>query len=80
MSHFYGTLQGNRGEATRQGSKKSGIETSTASWEGAIHTRAFYNEETGNDWVRVTLGQWMGRGQSPSKILYYGPIGEYNPQ
>lgn len=26
MSRFYGSIQGNRGEATRQGSKDSGIE------------------------------------------------------
>lgn len=36
MSHFYGTVQGNRGEATRGGSKNSGMDTATASWEGSV--------------------------------------------
>lgn len=79
MSHFYATIQGSRGEATRQGGKKTGIHSSTASWAGAIHVRAFFNEEKQEDWVRVELGQWAGAGEYPAKVLYVGPLGRYDP-
>ena len=36
MSHFYGTLQGSRGEATRCGTANSGLVTYAAGWKGAI--------------------------------------------
>lgn len=72
MSHFYGILQGNRGEATRCGSKDSGMETYCASWDGAVRCMAYVDEETGQDFVRVELTQWQGRGTY--KVLYNGPI------
>jgi hypothetical protein len=72
MAHFYGTLQGCRGEATRCGSKDSGMSTYCASWEGAVHCEAFIDPDTGMDWVTVTLTPWQGRGTS--KLLYSGPI------
>lgn len=36
MAHFYGSIQGQRGEATRLGSKNSGLTAITAGWTGAI--------------------------------------------
>ena len=38
MAEFYGRLQGNRGEATRCGSKDSGIHTTAESWTSVIRT------------------------------------------
>lgn len=73
MSHFYGTIQGNRGEATRCGSKESGMETYCASWKGAIRTYAWFNKQQNEDWVRVTKTPWQGQGEE--KLLYEGPIG-----
>ena len=72
MSHFYGTVQGNRGEATRGGSKNSGLTTNTASWEGAVMSHVWYNEEKGEDWVTVCLRPWQGVGSNID--LYRGPI------
>ena len=72
MSHFYGTLKGNRGKATRQGSKASGVVTYTASWKGAVRVMAWYNEETGKDMVDVSFVSWHGAGSS--KLIYRGPI------
>ena len=72
MSHFYGTLQGNRGSATRCGSKESGITTYTASWEGAVRTAAYYDEQTNTDMVIVELVPWHGAGTE--RRLYSGPI------
>ena len=73
MADFYGTLQGNRGQATRMGTKKTGIETYTASWKGAVRAHAYYNSAKKTDWVRVELTPWQGNGIS--KVLYEGPIG-----
>lgn len=75
MAHFYGTLTGNRGEATRCGTRESGMATSTASWSGAIRVCA-WSDPTG-DMVIVEMVPWRGHGES--KILYRGPIGEYRP-
>lgn len=36
MSHFYGSMQGNRGAATRQGSKNSGIEAHVRGWNVGV--------------------------------------------
>jgi len=75
MSHFYGTLQGSRGEATRCGTKKSRMETYCASWHGAVRCCAYvHKNEKGveEDWVRVELTPWQGRGSN--RLLYDGPI------
>ena len=73
MAEFYGTLQGTRGRATRLGGRKSGMEVYAASWKGAVRSKAFYNPEKKEDWVRVELTPWQGAGVN--KLLYLGPIG-----
>ena len=77
MSHFYGTIQGNRGETTRGGSKDSGLTTFAASWKGAVRVDVFVNQDTGEDVARVALVPWRGRGIN--RILYEGPVGELRP-
>jgi hypothetical protein len=62
MSHFYGTLQGARGEATRAGSKGSGIETYAASWKGAIRVNVFHDETSGVDRYAIHQTRWHGAG------------------
>jgi hypothetical protein len=74
MSHFYGTLQGSRGEATRGGSKDSGMTTYCASWEGAIRCQAVHDKISGKDMVRVEKVTWQGAGEN--KLLYQGLIGK----
>lgn len=73
MSHFYGTLQGSRGQASRCGTKKSGMVTYCASWSGAIRCHAYFNDK-GEDCVRVEKTTWHGYGDN--KILYEGKIGK----
>lgn len=75
MGYFYGTVRGRRGEATRCGTKDSGMETACASWEGAVRCNAYFNEDEGEDWVHVILGEWEGRGEKAAITLYHGPIG-----
>ena len=72
MSHFYGTIQGNKGEATRCGTKDSGMTTYCASWDGAIRCSAYMKD--GKDHVRVEKTTWHGVGEY--KLLYDGPIGK----
>ena len=62
MSQFYGKLQGNRGEATRCGTAKSGVVTHAASWKGAIRT-VVYVDDQGRDAYRVEMIQWQGAGE-----------------
>ena len=43
MAKFYGTLQGNRGEATRCGSDR--IDVSAQSYDGSVMVSLWYNED-----------------------------------
>jgi hypothetical protein len=73
MSHFYGTLKGARGEATRCGSASSGITATVASWSGAIRTM-LYVDDAGNNCYRVMETPWHGAGQT--RVIAEGVIGE----
>lgn len=53
MSHFYGDIQGNRGEATRGGSKDSGVDGHIRGWHTGARVECFYDEDSGKDMVRV---------------------------
>ena len=72
MSHFYGTIQGARGEATRTGTKNSGMVTHAAGWGGAIRVDV-YQDENGNDMFRVSLGPWQNSG-GRSRTLAIGRL------
>ena len=74
MAQYRGTLTGQRGSASRLGSKKSGLSAHVASWQGAVDVDLWHNDETGIDMVRVTLCQHMGAGQFPPRVLYDGPV------
>ena len=76
MSHFYGALQGGRGQATRCGHKSSGINTVAASWDGSVSVNI--EHVNGEDVATVSLAPWHGNGVS--KVLYRGPVGEYKNQ
>lgn len=77
MSYFYGVLQGQRGEATRTGSKSSGIHATAASWSGAISVRIFHDEASGKDIYEVYQSPWLGRGVS--QRIASGVVGEEHP-
>lgn len=71
MAHFRGTIQGFRGEASRLGSKDSGLQVTAASWQGAVSVDLFA-EANGVDIARVQLYPHHGHGTS--RILYEGPV------
>jgi hypothetical protein len=77
MSHFYGTLRGSRGEATRQGTATSGMHTVAASWRGAIYVHLHVDSD-GRDCFSVYQGTWHGAGiREP---IATGIIGESNAE
>ena len=65
MSHFYGTLKGNRGQATRCGTKNSGITVVAASWKGAVRIELF-QDAAGNDYYRIHHIPWGERASTSS--------------
>lgn len=77
MAHFYGSITGQRGHATRLGSKQSSLEVVAASWQGAVKVELHHHEATGQDMALVSLIPWQGGGVS--KVLYCGPVGTYEP-
>ena len=70
MAHFYGTLQGSRGLASRLGGKSSGLNVVAASWQGAVSVAL--REVDGVDFAYVTLQPWRGNGIF--KVLFDGPV------
>lgn len=75
MAHFFGSVQGTRGEVSRLGHKATGLATTAASWHGAVHTYLY--EQDGRDMCRVELALWHGHGVN--RVLYDGPIDAPTP-
>jgi len=73
MAHFRATVQGNCGEASRLGTKASGIDAYIASWQGAVAVRLSHDPATGTDFVSIMLTPHKDVGTV--QTLYYGPIG-----
>jgi hypothetical protein len=72
MAHFYGTIQGARGQASRLGHKATGLRAVAASYSGAVDVQLYVNS-AGIDCARVALKPWHGAGRDA--VLYDGPIG-----
>lgn len=70
MAHFYGTLQGHQGQASRLGTAKTGLRVVAASWQGAVDVHLY--ERNGVDMASVTLKPWNGVGLS--REIYNGPV------
>lgn len=69
MSHFYATAQGNRGIATRCGTKSSGMVTQTAGWKGCVQTLVWHDEESDTDRYEVSVIPWQGSGGQSRSLL-----------
>jgi len=54
MAHFYGSIQGNRGEATRMGTKDSGISAHIRGWDIGAKVVCFVDFE-GRDCVTLLV-------------------------
>lgn len=53
MAHFRGTIEGDRGEVSRLGTKKSGLIATVNGWTTGVTVTIHYNEETGEDVVYI---------------------------
>jgi hypothetical protein len=73
MSHYYGTLKGCAGRATRRGHKSSGIQTTAACWQGAVSVWLHWNEAKQCNEYSVELGPWHGAGPD-RKVIAEGSI------
>jgi hypothetical protein len=73
MAHFYGTIKGARGMASRLGHRNTGMTIVCASHSGAVRCAA-YVDSHGVDCVNVSLEPWQGAGVSLT--LYNGPVGD----
>ena len=87
MSHFWGSLKGELmqgqkpdqpGRVVVEGLRGDGILTISASHEGAIKIKSYYNEKTGEDWVRISKIKWgfSGYKRGIEREIYHGPIGK----
>lgn len=74
MAHFRGTISGSRGEASRLGTKASGMHVEAQSWGGKVVVR-LYAVENGRDHAEVTLENHHGGGPVRPVVLYDGPVG-----
>jgi hypothetical protein len=74
MAHFYGTLEGSRGQASRLGTKASGLLTVAASWNGSISVNICHDSKTGKDCFVIRQAPWHGQGIN--ELIAHGTIGE----
>jgi hypothetical protein len=70
MAHFYGTVKGGRGGASRLGHASTGLVTRAASHQGAVKTTLACID--GVDWATVELVPHNGAGVS--RVLYHGTV------
>ena len=60
MAQYYADIQGNRGMATRMGTKKSGLSGHIRGWHIGARVYVGFNNETGEDEVTVSLTSGSG--------------------
>lgn len=73
MSAFYGMVQGNRGSATRGGSRASGFKSSVQSYDGSIITYLSYDKD---DNLMVTI-ETSDASACYGNQIFYGTFEEY---
>jgi len=62
MAQFYADIQGNRGQATRMGTKKSGLDGHIRGWNVGARVYMHFNEKTQED--ECTIDLTCGSGYS----------------
>jgi hypothetical protein len=71
VAQFRATIQGNRGEASRLGSKTSGIHATINGWNIGVTVDILSNQQTGKDEIRVcrTGGSNGGGGNKTLAVI-----------
>jgi hypothetical protein len=68
MAQYYANIQGNRGEATRMGTKSSGLHAHVRGWNIGVRVSVSWDEVNKKD--IVTIYQTSGsNGHAPDKFL-----------
>ena len=65
MAHFYGTVQGGRGQATRLGHKTTGMYVTASTWEQTVTVQLSVHNDV--DWCSVSVNRLT---------LYDGPLAD----
>lgn len=73
MSALYCSIKGCRGEATRCGSKSSGVRASVQSWNGSLVS---YMELDDNENPIITLKTSVGSSSYGNETVFRGPLEE----
>jgi hypothetical protein len=55
MAHFYSNIKGGNSEATRCGSKSSGVSAYVQGWTGSVETNMSFDKTTDRDLATITL-------------------------
>ena len=74
MSYFYGTVKGGRSEATRQGTKTSGLVSHSASMEGAVKVVLSYDDTLEKVVASISLTTWPYANAGVDRHLMTLPI------
>lgn len=72
MAHFFGRLNGSRGEVTRLGTRASGMTVEACSWQGKIVV--VLSEVDGVDRFEVRMERHAGRGDY--MVIATGEVGD----
>lgn len=75
MAHFYGTVQGDKGEVSRLGHKRGGLRLKAKGHGGAILVILSHTDE--ND--RVTIYQDTQENGGKCRIIWEGPLDRIGP-
>jgi hypothetical protein len=70
MAQYYGTIQGNKGEASRLGHKTSGLIATASGWHLGAKVYLYWNEESQCDVIRICVTD--GSNGSQEKCVFEG--------
>ncbi len=68
MARFYADIQGNRGAATRMGTKDSGMNGHIRGWYLGCRVMMRYNKQTKEDECTIELTGGSGSGGRPKQL------------
>ena len=78
MAHFIGFVKGNRGEASRLGSKDSGMYATDQGWNIGASVYVRFNEETGKDEVTIRCFFDLNRRQNIHRYKFLVTVFDRN--
>lgn len=78
MAHFRAVIEGARGEASRLGSKKSGLYLRAQTWGNDLAVVVQHDEETGADVARVYVMPHGSPSETPNELVFQCVLRETN--